>query len=209
MLARNPRLAIAGLIAAAAIAVPTAALASGSGSPPAKPAPPQASAAGAGKSPAPSQLPTPSQLPALAASAGISTDRLQAGLAAMKRAGGNTTAGIAAFAATAGVSNKTAQQIADAVFGTQAGSGSRSRKPAPPQASGAGAGKSTAASQLPALAASAGISTDRLQAGLAAMKRAGGNTTAGIAAFAATAGVSHKTAQQIADAAFGTQAGSK
>jgi hypothetical protein len=115
MLARNPRLAIAGLIAAAAIAVPTAALASGSGSPPPKPAPPQASAAAAGKSS------VPSNLLALAASAGISTDRLQAGLAAMKQAGGNTPAGIAALAASAGVSHKTAQQIADAVFGAQAG----------------------------------------------------------------------------------------
>jgi len=57
MLARNPRLAIAGLIAAAAIAVPTAALASGSGSPSPKPARPQASAAAASKSPATSRLP--------------------------------------------------------------------------------------------------------------------------------------------------------
>jgi hypothetical protein len=113
MLARNRRLAIAGLITAAAIAVPTAALASGSGSPSPKPALPQASAAGASKSAAQSQL------PALAASAGISTDRLQAGLVAMKRAGGNTPSGIAAFAASAGVTNATAQQIADAVFGTR------------------------------------------------------------------------------------------
>lgn len=112
MLARNRRLAIAGLIGAAAIAVPTAALASGSGSPSHTPAPPQASAA-AGK---PAAQP---QLPALAASAGISTDRLQAGLAAMKRAGGNTPAGVAAFAASAGVTSATAQHIADAVFGTR------------------------------------------------------------------------------------------
>jgi hypothetical protein len=39
----------------------------------------------------------------------------------MKRAGGDTPAGIAAFAASAGVTSATAQQIADAVFGTQAG----------------------------------------------------------------------------------------
>ena len=116
MVAQNHRLAIAGIIAATAIAVPTAALASGSGSPSPKPARPQASAAAAGKSPARSLL------PALAASAGISTDRLQAGLVAMKRAGGNTPAGIAAFAASAGVTSATAQHIADAVFGTQGGS---------------------------------------------------------------------------------------
>ena len=200
---RNPRLAIAGLIAAAAIAVPTAALASGSGSPSPKPARPQASAAAAGKSPARAQL------PALAASAGISTDRLQAGLAAMKQAGGDTPAGIAALAASAGVSHKTAQQIAEAVFGTQSYSGSPSPKPAPPQAPAAGAGKTPARSWLPALAASAGISTDRLQAGLVAMKRAGGNTPAGIAAFAASADVTSATALHIADAVFGTQAGHK
>jgi endonuclease III len=127
----------------------------------------------------------------------------------MKQAGGNTPAGIAALAASAGLSNKTAQQIADAVFGTPAGSGSPSLKSAPPKAPAAGAGKSPARAQLPALAASAGISTDRLQAGLAAMKQAGGDTPAGIAALAASAGVSHKTAQQIADAVFGAQAGHK
>ena len=59
---------------------------------------------------------------------------------------------------------------------------------------------SAAPSQLAALAASAGISTDRLQAGLAAANRAGGNTAAGIAAFAASAGVSHATAQRIVHA---------
>jgi hypothetical protein len=47
------RLAIAGVIAAAAIAVPVAALASGPGSPPAKPGPPAAAAPSASKSPAP------------------------------------------------------------------------------------------------------------------------------------------------------------
>ncbi len=124
MLARNRRLAIAGLIAAAAIAVPTAALASASGSPSPKPAPPQASAVrgcqqvGARSPSCPSQ---PARLPALAAAAGISADRLQAGLVAMKRAGGDTPAGIAAFAASAGVTNATAQRIANAVFGTQTG----------------------------------------------------------------------------------------
>src|SRR6516165_5130297 len=47
MLVRHHRLAIAGVIIAAAIAVPGAALASGSGSPSGKPAPPRASGASA------------------------------------------------------------------------------------------------------------------------------------------------------------------
>ena len=106
------------------------------------------------------------------------------------------------------MTNATAQRIANAVFGTQAGSGSPSSKPAPPRASSA-ASKSAAQPQFPALAASAGISNDRLQAGLVAMKQAGGNTPAGIAAFAASAGVTNATAQRIANAVFGTQADHK
>ena len=127
MLARNRRLAIAGFITAAVVAVPTAALASGSGSPPGKPAPPHACAASACKSKAGHPVgvtsAVPPQLAALAASAGISTDRLQAGLAAAKRAGGNTAAGIAAFGASAGVSQATAERIVHAVFRTQADRG--------------------------------------------------------------------------------------
>ena len=108
MSVRNRRLAIAGVVAATAIGVPAAALASGSS--PAKPTP---SASAASKSA------TPSELPALAASAGISLSRLQAGLVAAKQAGGNSAAGIAAFAAATGVSDATAQRIVDAVFGTR------------------------------------------------------------------------------------------
>jgi hypothetical protein len=114
MLVLHHRLAIAGVITATAIAVPAAALASGSGSPSGKPAPPQASAASASKSAAPQ-----SQLTALAASAGISVSRLEAGLVAAKRAGGNTAASIAAFAASTGVSHATAQRVVSALFGTQ------------------------------------------------------------------------------------------
>jgi hypothetical protein len=116
MLARKHRLAVAGVFTAAAIALPTAALASGPSSPSAKPSPPQASAGRVGK-PA-----VKDRLPALAAAAGISVDRLQAGLVAMKRAGGDTPAGIAAFAAAAGVTSATAQRITDALVGTQSGS---------------------------------------------------------------------------------------
>jgi hypothetical protein len=53
---------------------------------------------------------------------------------------------------------------------------------------------------LSGLAASAGISVSQLQAGLVAMKQAGGNTAAGIAAFAAATGVSHATAQRVVSA---------
>jgi hypothetical protein len=53
MLVLRHRLAIAGVIAAAAIAVPVAALASAPGSPPTKPGPPAAAAPSAGKTPPP------------------------------------------------------------------------------------------------------------------------------------------------------------
>lgn len=53
MLVLRHRLAIAGVIAAAAIAVPVAALAAAPGSPPAKPGPPPTAAPGASKSPPP------------------------------------------------------------------------------------------------------------------------------------------------------------
>jgi hypothetical protein len=123
MLILRHRLVIAGVITAAAVAAPVAALASGSGSPPGKPTPLQACSVNACKSkaghPAAIKSAAPSQLPALAASAGISIDRLQAGLAAAKRADGNTAAGIAAFAASAGVSQATAQRIVHTVLGTQ------------------------------------------------------------------------------------------
>jgi hypothetical protein len=59
MLVLRHRLAIAGVIAAAAIAVPVAALAAGSGSPPGKP-PPPAAAPAASKSPPPGN-PAPPQ----------------------------------------------------------------------------------------------------------------------------------------------------
>jgi hypothetical protein len=116
----------------------------------------------------------------------------------MKRAGGNTAAGIAAFAATTGVSQATAQRVVNAVTGP-----SSSGKPAPAKGSAASGRKSAAAPQLNALAASAGISVSRLQAGLAAMKRARGSTAAGIAAFAAATGVSHATARQVVKAVTG------
>jgi len=131
MLVRYHRLAVAGVALAAAIAVPTATLASGSGSPAGKTAASQAAAASAKKQAAAASAKkrapavgakkseAQSQLPALAASAGISVNRLQAGLVAAKRAGGNTPASITAFAASAGVPHATAQRVVYAVFGTK------------------------------------------------------------------------------------------
>lgn len=197
MLGQHKRLAIAGVAAATAIALPTAALASGPGSPSGKPTP-SAPAASASKSPPSSER---AWLAALAASAGISVSQLEAGLVAAKAAGGDTAAGVTAFAASTGVSQATAQRIIDTVF-----KASPSGKQ-PPPASGPG-GKSARGpqqSQLNSLAASAGITVSRLEAGLVAMKqamRAGGNT-GGIAAFAAATGVSHATAQRIVNAVTG------
>src|ERR1700733_7210085 len=62
MLVLRHRLAIAAVVAAAAIAVPVAALASGPGAPPAKPGPPAAAAPAASKS-APPGMPAPSSNP--------------------------------------------------------------------------------------------------------------------------------------------------
>ena len=188
------RLAVAGILTAAAIAVPAAALAAGSDSPHPKAGHPGATGT---TSSAANQAP---DLTAVAKSAGISVSRLEAGLRAAKQAGGNNTAGIAALAAAAGVSNATAHRIADTVFGANS-PGPRSKA-----ASSAGpSDKSGPTVDLSALASSAGISVSRLQAGLVAAKQAGGNNAAGIAAFTAAAGVSNATAHRIVDAVFGTQ----
>jgi hypothetical protein len=185
------RLAVAGVLSAAAIAVPAAALAAGSDSPHPKASHPGATATVSGSSEAAPDL------PALAKSAGISVSRLEAGLDAAKRAGGNNAAGIAAFAAAARVPNATAHRIVATVFGTN------SPKPKPAATAGP-SGKSGATPDMTALASSAGVSVSRLEAGLVAAKRAGGNTAAGIAACAAAAGVSNATAHRIVDAVFGT-----
>lgn len=115
---RYCRVAVAAVLIAAAVAVPVAAFASGPGSPATKPAQsPGAlktkSAAGASRSDAASPLSA-----ALASSAGISVSRLDAGLAAAKRADCGNAAGITAFAQASGVSPATAQRIVSAVFET-------------------------------------------------------------------------------------------
>jgi DNA-binding transcriptional regulator YhcF (GntR family) len=123
--------------------------------------------------------------------------QLKAGLAAAKRDGGDTAASVAAFAASTGVSNATAQRVLKAVFET-----SPSGKPAPPQSPAAGASKSAAAQSqvkqaqpdLPpapvrAFAARLGVSTNA--AGRAFKQIAGlsgnGSVDPGSPAFAAIA----------------------
>jgi hypothetical protein len=151
MSARNRRLAVAGVITAAAIAVPAAALASGSQTPSVNPPKPPASAAAAKTSQGPTDL------SGLASSAGISTSQLNAGLVAAKRAGGNSSAGIAAFAASTGVTSATAQRIVYAVFGTHVENGPT--------------GKSMAA----ALATQLGISTSAAQHAMRQINTLSGN----------------------------------
>ncbi|GAA3092686.1 hypothetical protein JOF29_007008 [Kribbella aluminosa] len=96
--------AIAGIVTAAGIAIPAAALTSGS-----TPSP----------TPAARKSVSSSQLTTLAKSAGMAESRLTDGLIAAKRAGGNNAAGIAAFAASTGVPRATAERIVYAVFGAR------------------------------------------------------------------------------------------
>jgi hypothetical protein len=103
------RLVTAGVVAVA-VAVPVGVAASGPAS--------SAAQSGATSTTLPtSRLDVPAEFSALASSAGISVSRLNAGLVAAKQAGGNSTAGIAAFAASAGVPATTAQRIVSMVFG--------------------------------------------------------------------------------------------
>jgi hypothetical protein len=128
----------------------------------------------------------------VAASAGISMSRLQAGLTAAKRAGGNTAAGIAAFAASTGVSHATAQRVIAAVFGIQVSKQpSPTGQPQPVSALATQLGVSQGAAQrafnhldalgrggidpasppFAAIAHDLGVSPDRLAAALAAVKQ--------------------------------------
>jgi hypothetical protein len=107
------RVVAASLVAAAAIGIPGSALAAGSGGHGPKPKPSAASTAPSSKAL------TPSDLPPLARSAGITTNKFQAGLIAAKSAGGNNAAAIAAFARVTGVSLATARQIIHSTFGAQ------------------------------------------------------------------------------------------
>jgi hypothetical protein len=138
------RVAVAAVLTVAAIAGPVAAFASGPSSPAAKPT--HSPVTLKTKSPAGASRSGGSPpFGALASSAGISPGRLEAGLAAAKRAGGRDAAGITAFAEAAGVSNATGQRIVYAVFGS-AGKGDRA------------ASSLTGPSAVAALAARLGVS---------------------------------------------------
>ena len=141
----------------------------------------------------------PSQLAGLAAKEGISPAKLQAGLIAAKRAGGNTTAGIAAFAAAAGVSQATAQRIVLAVFGTTV-SGTKADQGATGQAA-----------FTAALASHLGVSTSAAQRALDQLQALGrGGVDPSSPAFAAIArdlGVSPAQLAAALDAAKQSLAG--
>ena len=99
----KPRLAVAGVFAAAAIALPTAALASSPGAAPAKPAP----SAAASQSPTASKSPAASN-PSAAASKSAAAQSAQAG-------GGSEAAMVAAFASQLGISQSAATQALDQI----------------------------------------------------------------------------------------------
>jgi hypothetical protein len=97
MSVRKTRLAVAGVIAAAAIAIPTAALASGLTTGSGKPTPPAASLSpAASKTPAPGPVTTTSAMASKAA-------------AAQSQQSGSNSAMVAALAAQLGVGDSTAQ----------------------------------------------------------------------------------------------------
>jgi hypothetical protein len=96
MSVRSPRLVVAGVIAAAAIAIPTAALASGLGTASGKPTPPAAPSG----SPAASKTPAPVNTTAAMASKAA---------AAQSQRGGSDSAMVAALASHLGVSDSMAQ----------------------------------------------------------------------------------------------------
>jgi len=103
MSVRSRRLAVAGVIATTAIAVPAAGLASGSGSPSGKPAAPPASAASAKKSEAHSQT-VPAVVRAFATRLGVSTGAAGPALkqiAALSSQNGGVDPASPAFAAIA------------------------------------------------------------------------------------------------------------
>lgn len=96
MSVRSHRLALAGVIAAAAIALPTAALAAGPGTAPSKPAPPVSASGSPGASKTPAAISTQSAAAIKSAAAGSQQAR-------------SNSAMVAALATALGVSNSAAQ----------------------------------------------------------------------------------------------------
>jgi hypothetical protein len=112
-------------------------------------------------------------LSSLASSAGITVSQLEAGLAAAKQAGGDTTSAVVGFARATGVSSATAQRVIRSVFGAHV-----DRSP-------------TAASATAALAAALGVSTTAAHSALEQLATVG--RTQGIdPASAAFAAIAHR-----------------
>jgi hypothetical protein len=99
------------VVVAVAIGVPGSALAIGSAGQGSK-----STSAPAATRPA-AKAPGFSDLSALASSARLTENQLEAGLVAVKEAGGNNTSAVAGFARATGVSPATAQRIVSSVFG--------------------------------------------------------------------------------------------
>ena len=115
--------------------------------------------------------------------------KLQAGLEAAKRAGGNGSAGVAAFRSSTGVTETTAKRILDAVFGKTVDRGASEQAMVSALANKLGVSKNAAQRALQqletlgrggvdpgtpgfaALAHSLGVSPNQLAAGLDAAKR--------------------------------------
>jgi hypothetical protein len=103
---------VAATVVAAAIGVPSSALAIGSAG-----HGPKSTTAPAATAPA-SKAPGLPGLSALASSAGLTESQLEAGLAAAKQAGGNGTSAVAGFARATGVSSATARRVVSSIFGS-------------------------------------------------------------------------------------------
>lgn len=147
MLVLRRRLAIAGITAVAAIAVPVAALASGSSSPPVKPAPPQAAAPSVTK-PVPPGQPAPSSNPVPPAGAAAAS---KAAAAAGKP---DVPAPIQAFAERLGVGTDAAGRAFKEVAGLARNGGADPSSPA-----------------FAAIARELGVSPERLAAAWAAVSQ--------------------------------------
>lgn len=184
------RLAVVGILAATAIAVPVAALASGSSPTPGPKSSSTATPAAKSSSAAAKSSSAATDMSPLASSVHLSEARLRAGLVAAKRAGGKGAAAVAAFAHTTGASQATAQHVIDAVFGSQVGS-------APSDADVARA----LAARLHVSTSAAGRAVRRLDA---LSSRAGGVDPNG-AGFAAIAHALGVTPHQLAGALDGVK----
>lgn len=173
------RLVIATCVAATAVALPVTALAT-SGGPKAAPKPVTPATAAAAT---PTKA-SPSNAVAAGRADGISEGRTQAGLVAAKEQGGNTPAGVRAFASAAQVPQATAQALVDKAFGTTSDHGF------------------VTANTVAAMASRLGVSQDAARAALTAVVALSGKDGVDPSSQAFTA-IAHGlgvTAQQLAAA---------